>query len=335
MSDTRMKSILKNMIKIAVSVVLVVILYINIDLEYVMQEVMNTTPRLLAGIIVLATIGMGIEVFKWRVLLPGVSFVPITKAYMYGNFFTLALPGQLFGEAAKIAAFGKFTNGYDRSVSTVAIDKMTGLTGLMMFGLFGLTFTRAELPIAFVGIMIAFIVFAAGVIFSMRAKIIREGFLSFIEFLRKKTHKFETFCDNAAGVITTWHEYLYQPGMLLRSIAYGLLLDAVSVLQYVLVSRQYGIAVSWIDLCWILPMINVVQSLPISMAGIGVRDVSLVALFTYIGVSAEIAMIPAVFMLIVIIYRAICGAACLLWDIAGARIQIGASRKENSDEQQA
>jgi len=316
MNSSHEKNILKNVIKIAVSVVLVVILYFNIDFDYVMHEIEIMPSWFLACVLLVTVAGMGIEVVKWRVLLKDVSVVPLIKAYLYGNFFTLALPGQLFGEAAKMATFGKYTNMYDRSIATVVIDKITGLVGLMMFGLFGLLFTRAELPGALAGIMLAFIAGAFVVLLSMRVEKVRGGFLSLIESLRKRTHKLEKFCDSAAGVVMTWREYLHKPGLLAKSTAYGLLLDAVLILQYMMVCRQYGIPASIIDLCWILPMVNVVQALPISLAGIGIRDVSMVAMFAYVGVSADSAMILAIVLLMIIIFQALCGLACILWDIA-------------------
>jgi len=146
---SEMNSVLKNLIKIAVSVVLVVILYFVVDFRYVMNEIMGMTPLFLTIVLLLAVIGMFLEVIKWRVLLPEYSFGLLMKAFLYSQFFILALPGALFGEAAKIAVFGKDTDAYGRSFSTVAIDKMTGLTGLMIFGVIGLSLTREDLPAAF------------------------------------------------------------------------------------------------------------------------------------------------------------------------------------------
>jgi len=310
------KKIIYNAIKIAVSVVLVVILYFSIDLNYVVGEIIRMAAWFLLAVLGLAIIGMILEVVKWRVLLSGYSYRLLAKAFLYSQFFILALPGALFGEAAKIAVFGKDTDSYDRSVSTVAIDKMTGLIGLMIFGVAGLLLTREELPPAFMGIVIFFLVFAILVISSMRIPVIRGGFLKLIEFLRAKMKRFDKFYDNAAGVVTTWNEYLYKPSLLVKSVAFGLLFNAVLLGQYVLVCWYYGIPAAWVDLAWMIPLVGVVQALPISLAGIGIRDVSMVAMFAYIGVTAEQAMILALCLLIVIIFRAVCGAAVILWDVA-------------------
>jgi len=154
------------------------------------------------------------------------------------------------------------------------------------------------------------------VISSMRIPFIRDGFLKFIEFLRRKTGRFDKFYDNAASVVTAWNEYIAKPALLVKSLGYGLLFNAVLLGQYVYICQFYGIQASWVDLSWMIPLVGVVQSLPISLAGIGVRDVSMVAMFALLSVSAENAMILAVCLFIVIVFRAICGAACLIWGIA-------------------
>jgi len=317
MNKKQSKNILYNVIKIAVSAVLIVILYFSIDFDHVLSEIMSMSLPFLVIFLIITMIGMVIEVVKWKVLLPDYSYGLLIKAFLYSQFFILALPGALFGEAAKIAVFGRNTDSYDRSFSTVVIDKMTGLTGLMIFGIIGLSFTRENLPPAFIGIVIFFLVFAIIVISSMRIPVIRGGFLKLIEFLRVKikTKKFDKFYDNAAGVVSTWNEYLIKPVFLVKSLGYGLLFNAVMLGQYVYVCQNFGIPASWVDLAWMIPLVGVVQSLPISLAGIGVRDVSMVAMFAYIGVNAEQAMILALCLLIVIIFRAICGAAAIVWDV--------------------
>jgi uncharacterized protein (DUF39 family) len=77
----------------------------------------------------------------------------------------------------------------------------------------------------------------------------------------------------------------------------------------------YYIPATVIDVLWIMPVVNVVQSIPISFAGIGVRDVSLVTMLAYVGATAEEAMIMAAVLFLVIVFRAMAGAVFVLTDV--------------------
>jgi len=311
----KIKNALKAAVRIAVSAALIAILYCNIDFDFVMREIMDMPARLLIWLLVLTAAAILIEIAKWRVLLPSVPFKPFFKAYMYCEFFMLALPGQMFGEAAKIVAFGKYTGRVGESISTVVIDKLTALTALILIGIIGLAFSPAKLPGAFVGILLVCMIGALGFLFSLRAGGVHRLTLAACRLPKRLSPRLENFADRAAEVIDTWRGYLYKPALLFKTFAYGLLLYVAIILQYVLICRQYDIPVQVIDICWIMPVVNVVQSIPISFAGIGVRDASLVTMLGYIGVSTEGAMILAAVLFLMIIFRAIAGAAVVLTDM--------------------
>lgn len=329
----RPKQAITNIIKILISVVLVIVLYNIIDFNFVLREITSMSPWFFVSVLLVSALSIVVEVSKWRILMPAVPFGQYLKAFMYGEFFTLALPGQVFGEAAKIVRFGKDSGRYDQSISTVIIDKITAVLGLIVFGLFGLLFTKAELPKAFVAILLTCMIGALFVLFLLRIGRVRRLLLAFVRLPVRISPRFQKFCDGAAGVVDTWHEYLFKPKLLLKTFGCGLLLYVVILFQYVLICRQYNIPVSVVDLCWIMPTINVVQALPISFAGIGVRDISLVTMLAYVGVSADNSMVLAMVLLLVIITRAIAGAVFILSDVAHASMShsdmaaVGAAHK--------
>jgi len=309
------KTILKRVIRIAVSAVLILILCLNIDFATVWNDLINMRPWFLGLIILFAAIAVVVAVAKWRVLLPEVPFAPFLKAFLYGCFFTLVLPGQVFGEAAKIAIFGRYTDSYDRSISTVIIDKITGIISLIITGLIGLLFTKLELPVAFAAILIAIMVVLLVLLFSLRAERVHQAVLRLVGAPKRKSPKFNKACDSVANFVDTWRAYLFKPALLGKSLAMGILFNVALLSQYILVCWQYNIPISVIDMCWIMAIVNVMQVLPISLAGIGVRDASLVTMFAYIGIAKESAMIMAMVLLLVIIFRAIAGAGCILYDM--------------------
>jgi len=313
------KTVLKRVIRVLISVVLIVILCYNIDFRFVLDEITSMRPWFSACVLLLAAAGVVCAVYKWRILLPQIPIAPFFKAFLYGCFFTLVLPGQMFGEAAKIVIFGKYTDSYDRSISTVIIDKITGGITLVITGLIGLLFAKVELPGTFTAILIAFAIVLLAALFSLRVEGVRRLAMLLASLPKKISPKLSKVSDTAGSFVETWRDYLFKPALIAKSIALGMLFNVALLSQFIIVCWHYEIPVGVTDLCWVMAVVNVVQTLPISLAGIGVRDASLVSVFAYIGIPAESAMILAVVLLLVIIFRAIAGAVCILYDMVKAR----------------
>ena len=315
----RLKKAVGITVRILISAVLLAVLYYNIDFASVIHEVITMPLWFLACMILLTAVGIILEVVKWRALRPSIPFTPFLKAFLYCEFFMLVLPGQLFGEAAKVVAFGKFTGRYDLGISTVVIDKMTGFLALLSTGLTGLLLTQTELHRALVLVFSACIIALFVLFFSLRTERVQRRLLSLIEWPGKKFPRFQKVCGRASGLVEIWREYLIKPKILVQNFGYGALFNAFMIFHYMLICRIYEIPVGVFDLCWIMSTIGVVQVMPVSFAGIGIRDISLVAMFAFIGISAENAVILALFLFLVIIFRAIAGAVCVLMDIIGTK----------------
>ena len=310
---------MKQIIKILISAALIVILCFNIDFAFVIDEIGKMTSSFFIRLMLLYIVIMALAIVKWRILLPSVSFVPFIKAYLYGGLFMVILPGQVFGEAAKIAAFGKYTKQVDKSISTVLIDKITGILALLITGLFGLVFSRGEAGGAFALVFGACMAAVLAILLLLRFGKVKDALCSIARLPQKMTPKFEKVSVHAIALIETWREYLYMPKTLAKSLLVGLLFNAVTILQYYFICAEYAIPVGMIDLCWIMAVVSIAQALPVSLAGIGVRDVSLVTMFAYIGVKAESAVLLSMVILILFIVRALAGAGCMFFDMLARR----------------
>jgi uncharacterized membrane protein YbhN (UPF0104 family) len=89
-----------------------------------------------------------INTVKWRLFLPGFPLGSLYKLNFIVQFFYLVLPGQLFGDAAKIYRLGLYRSNAEQVAASVIADKISGLGGLFLAGLAGFAATRTRLPLS-------------------------------------------------------------------------------------------------------------------------------------------------------------------------------------------
>ena len=78
------------------------------------------------------------------------------------------------------------------------------------------------------------------------------------------------------------------------------------------VSTNMGLAVEVIDYCWIMPVLSFVLLIPISFAGIGLRDASLASMLSIYKVSSGNAVIVSSMLLFGQITSSIIGGIMIL-----------------------
>lgn len=79
-------------------------------------------------------------------------------------------------------------------------------------------------------------------------------------------------------------------GYLLRFLLLCIARNVVGVVAFVFFARALDIALPAVDLGWIRATLDLVLILPISVAGLGVRDASLVAMLSHVGVASSAAL---------------------------------------------
>ncbi len=105
------------------------------------------------------------------------------------------------------------------------------------------------------------------------------------------------------------------PGPMLRTIAWGIAGHAnISFAMFVL-AMGLDVDVSFVDCLTLIPLVILVTTLPISIAGWGVREGAMVVAFGLIGVASESAVVLSVMMGILAILGSLPGG--ILWLLSG------------------
>ncbi len=192
---------------------------------------------------------------------------------MIGNFFSQVLPSSLGGDAVRLWLLGR-QSGWRETTYSILIDRGFGLlaisTIIVVVGPIGLGYLKDDaMGITLIaiggGTLLAGAVFAASGFAPLPA-------LDRIPLLRQ--------LHDCAKIVAA----------VLRSPLSGSLVISTSVITHVIaIVMTYGLAraisapVSLVELFVLLPPVMLIAALPVSIAGWGIRELSMVTAFAYAG----------------------------------------------------
>ncbi len=231
-----------------------------------------------------------INALKWQQLLDTYRVKPLFFLTLIAQYYTLILPGQLAGEAVKAYRLAKGKQEAEQIAVSVIIDRITGLIGLMLVSLFGLSRSRTvladDLIFWFATATIAFIAGLYLFYFDAFGQIIKN----ILFFLTKIYAGNGSVAGQMIRAIQAWKHYLKKPLVLLTVVIYGMGYQIVCVWMNLIIARGLDIQIPFTEWCWIFGIISVALILPVTIGGVGLREGGFIFLLGKMGIPGEKAM---------------------------------------------
>jgi hypothetical protein len=265
-------------LKFLISITLIVILARRYDFG----DAFRRMPTLsFAGAILMLPIyyvTVFISAVKWRLLYPSVRLARIFETILVGHFFSMVLPGQLFGEASKIvylagdAKKNDVNGGVGELSASVVVDKITGLAGLLILGVLGTFFSAQTEKIRY--ILASFIAALIGLLCILVSLKFRWSYAAINNLccLLKKVPKIKNISFAILRAVEAWRFYLCSPLRLLSSISLGVAYQCLIVYIHLILCNYLKISISFWDLSWVCALLAIIVLLPFSIAGVGLRE---------------------------------------------------------------
>ena len=270
--------------KFVVSIALLVLVLSRVDRQDLFNQMRAANLGWLALAQALFVLGVCLRVFRWRALLVDRGLrVPVgvlTRLYFVGQFFNTFLPTGFGGDVVRAVELAQFGVSKAESVSTVFLDRMSGLMAFFLMTLALLPFSGGLIPPQVTLVLIGF--GAAGVIgtwlmFERRftSPLMDRVFArAQFPFKPKVLRLYESIRANS-------------PRATAQAMLIGFLFNLLLVAATFVVSRALGQEIALGYFFLFVPIISTLLLLPIGVNGLGVREWSYVVLFGGVGVSAE------------------------------------------------
>ncbi len=241
--------------------------------------------------------------YKWQQLLIALNIrercLHLCALNLISLFYSLVLPGQLFGEAIKAYRLAHGRQEKSKLVMSVVIDRLTGLIALLCLGLMGMAFMpglrrQRMLLIISVGLLLLCLVLMI-IMLNVRwqAQCVRFAGRLPLGVVKQRLN----------SVWLAFVEYRHSPQILLVALILSFAFQSLLVVLNYYVARAMGLTVPFMHFFWIIAIVSIVQMLPFTLAGLGLREGVLVYLLGFEGIAASqsIAYSLAVFSIMVIL----------------------------------
>jgi glycosyltransferase 2 family protein len=299
-------------LKISVSVILLVVLFRQIDVARLWATVQRAS--ILWLIVALGIYGVNLLVSTWRWhLLLHAQQVPVRRRSLLGSFlvatfFNNFLPSNIGGDVIRISDTAGPARSKTRAAAVVLTDRALGLMALVLVAALAASIAAtvhpAALPIWPVWLWAGFLVGAAA---SAPAVFAPDGFG---RLLRPLTVFHPEWVGNRIDKLTdVLTRFRAQPSALASCFGWAIFVQATIVVFYFAVSYALHLNLLLSDLAVIVPLSFVVQMLPISVNGFGVREAAFSFYFTRLGQPIESAMLISLVPQALIMISSLAGAA--------------------------
>src|SRR5437867_1452122 len=299
-------------LKISVSIILLVVLFRQIDVASLWSTARRASLVWLLAALGIYGINLLASTWRWHLLLDAQQ-VPVGRrsllgSFMVATFFNNFLPSNIGGDVIRISDTAGPAQSTTRAAAVVLTDRALGLMALVFVAALGASAAGAvhpaALPIWPVWLWVGFLAFAAA---SAPAVFAPDGFG---RLLRPLTVFHPEWVGNRIEKVTdVLSRFRAQPGALAGCFAWAIFVQLTMVVFYFAVAYALHLNLSISDLAVIVPLSFVVQMLPISVNGFGVREATFTFYFTRIGQPIESALLVSLVPQALIMLFSLTGAA--------------------------
>lgn len=312
----RTRGLLLSLLKATISLALLALLFSRVDLARLWNVAKSASLAWLSGALALYYLMIAVSSWRWGLLLraQGVE-VPLKRlnaSFLVATFFNNFLPSNIGGDVIRISDTAPLAGSKTLATTVVIIDRGMGLLGLALIAAVGAT-AGARLHAADLGPVNATMLwagFGAAALVAAPALLMPDRFVRLFEPLRLlHIDWIDKRLERLTMTLTRFRE---TPGALAGCFAGAVVVQLVLVAFYLAIAHSMRIPISFAELALIVPVSFIVQMLPISMNGFGVREATFGFYFSRLGLPLESALLLSFMGAAVIMLFSLSGGAVYL-----------------------
>jgi uncharacterized membrane protein YbhN (UPF0104 family) len=272
-----MRRLLSFLLKAGISALLLYVSLRRVDLGSVAQRLGALDLRWIAFVVVTLCVQVALNAVRWReiVAVCGASLaIPTALRFAFiGQFFSQVLPSTVGGDAARIWLLARGGAGWPTSIYSVLIDRVVGVAVLAALVAVCLPWTLQLVhdPLAQAGLVVIGIgaLFAAAVFLALGIPnlwLMDRWWIT--RHLATASRLAWKLCRSAAG---------------LRVAPIAFLVHFLTVLAAWGLARAVHASIDPVQTLFVVLPVVLLSTIPVSIAGWGVRESAMVLAFAYVG----------------------------------------------------
>jgi glycosyltransferase 2 family protein len=298
--------------KIVISTALLALLFSRIDVARLGSYARRASIAWLAAALTVYLFSIGMSAWRWGKLLHTqhvqIGFVALLKSFLVATFYNNFLPSNIGGDVIRIADTVKPTGSRTLATTVVLVDRVIGLMALAFVAALGTSAARipAGGPVGALALWGGLGIVTA----ACAPALLRPDSLQWLLRPLRLIHA-EWIDARVRHLTVAFEKFRARPIALLACFVAAIGVQVTLVMFYAAVARSMNIPISPLNLATIVPISFIVQMLPLSINGFGLREATFGFYFTRLGLPLESAIIVSF----------IGAALMMLFSTSGAAVQ--------------
>ena len=294
-------NILRFLFRIVISVLLLLLLIRAIDMTQLGHLISRARWSYLIGACFVLIIERILMIFRWIILLDTkkikVPIIRIIKIYFLSSFVGMFLPSSVAIDTVRAYSLSKYTLNPTESISSIVVDRMMGMIALLCFALFGVIFFYGEFVSRNLFLFVLFMVLIFIVaIWAFQNKMVR---IRVSKFLQRGDSNI--IFDTVHKLYHSITDYKVHRNSILVLLILALIVQGLRIFLAYYIALSLSLNYLIIYFIIFIPLIGIVNLIPISVGGIGVQEGAFMYFFSQIGMSNSEAFTLSVLLHILII----------------------------------
>ena len=269
-------------VRITISLISLIYLYFKLDWS-ALELIDDSILLYFISSLPVSALGLFFMAIRWKMLIETIlklkiNVIDLYKFYYIANFWGLFLPGSIGGDATRIYnSKEKYDIDLTHATAFVLIERIMGFVAvILIFSLGSMMVSEPKFLAQFNNILyILIITIATSLIF--KGKIFKN-------------------CS-----------YLVNNKTIFFIICLSMLAQFGDIVIVKLFSSYFNLAITIYHFMVIMPIIYIVSTLPISLGGLGIREGTMVALFSLFGFDASISVVISLLLYFTKIFMGLVG----------------------------
>lgn len=204
------------------------------------------------------------------------NFIELLKLNYISIFYSIFVPGQASGELIKGLKLTKKEGEHEKVWIPILIDKVTNLLMIFLIGfvaiLYDNSFNRNPSLIFSVSFLTAVLLFITMILFS------------------EKTNKFVGLFKIKNFSLNYFESYKKNNLLMLETFIWSFLVKLPHIFSFYFLALGLKLGLSLTQSAWLFSIVSIASLLPISFSGLGVREGTVLVLFSKLGIQSPQAL---------------------------------------------
>ncbi|MBT6842763.1 MAG: flippase-like domain-containing protein [Candidatus Melainabacteria bacterium] len=277
-------------IKYIAGILILVLVLNNSNLTDVLDLFRSVDYLLIAANLPVFIVGIAINSYKWNLLIPSYRFSTLFTSNLIAAYYSVFLPGQVASEGLKIYRLKDHKeNDLPRLTCSVFVDKLIGVIGLLIVGSVGILLSSHKEKL--MPILYAFGLTISAVLFLIFNTALIIKIFRFLSKSLTKLQIMKKLDELLLSFENSFNEILHgQYILIIKTILLSIIFQTINIFGNFIVAKAIHIELPFVDFLWIIALISIALVLPITIGGLGIRELSFVGIFKFLALPIEAAL---------------------------------------------